>query len=776
MATKSIFFNNYSVTTKKEEFVIDDVITIDNVSKNAKIVKSLFDDVMNGEKNKFTKCMEYANKIMEYTNTLDNIKLMNIKEDIIHIYCIAAELLINSVGLHMNRKTFNKIELNSINLSITYLQKVLNIDPAYSRAIMLYRTIHTFLAFFTEKFKDKLEILSKVCIINPYDYELQYNIGLVYQMTNNIPKAIEHMKMALSIIEAQLANMKERNQEIMEHIENVHLRCLIGLGTIYIDHLEFILADYYMSKAFEMKSSDIEVNNQFGMLYAHVKCIDKSIYHYKYAIDLQLKKMINNENNDNEKKILSNLYTNLGNAYAQECNFDLALEHFDKALSYIHDNRAAFQNKLLYANNLAYTYEDPMEIFNMHKKFEQFFPRIVMKHSEKYIVNDIICTWDGKDKRELFAKTRLNIGFVSADFFGHVVHFFLQGIFKYIDYQLFNVTCYSSKTYIEQDVFPNITWKIIKDMDVEDVKTIIEDDKIDILIDLSGCTSGSRLDVFALKPAPIQITYCGYPNTTGLSNIDYRIVDKYCDSDGVSPGPGNIVRPSTQKYHTEKLLFMNKCFLTFTYLPDIPPVVKQPVIRNGYLTIGSFNRYNKYNEKLINVWKKIMERCPTVRLIIKTKEFTTESVREKFLSMWDADILNRITLLPYNESYVEHYNDYNRMDIALDTFPYSGTTTSCEALCMGVPVLTLFDSERQYHAQNVTASLMMNSGLSEFICYSEEEYIEKIEYYANNIDKLCDIKENVRDNFIKNVCNHREFVNELEDKLLQIYREHDFTL
>jgi len=774
MASKSIFFNKASYSNK-EDVQFDDMITMDNVCKNSKIVKDLYEDILNGEKNKFTKCMEYANKIIAYTNTLDAMKIMKIKDDISHVYCASADLLLNSVGLHMNRKGFNKIEQYSINVSIAHLEKALSIDPEHEKAILLYRIIHTFLAYFTDKFQEKLEILYKVYKVNPFDYELNYNIGLAHQMTNNIQQAIGHFKMAINIIELKLQNLTNPSTELKNHIQTIHIRCLLGLSIIYYEHLEFNLVDYYLSKAIQMNSTDVDVHNQFGILYTELKCIDKALYHYNYALKEQLKKIIVDVGDSiNSTKIIANIYTNMGNAYAQECDFESAIENFDKALSYVPDLRAAFQNKLLYANNLAHTFEDTMAIYDMHIEFQKFFPEIVMKYSDNYKVNKIICDWDGKDKNDLFGKTRLNIGFVSADFFGHVVNFFMQGILKHINYQLFNVICYSSKTFMQTESFPNVTWKIIKEMDASDVKKIIVNDNIDILIDLSGCTSGGRLDVFALKAAPIQITYCGYPNTTGLPNMDYRIVDKICDSDGISPGPDGIIRPSTQKYHTEKLLFMNNCFLTFTPIPELPTISVQPAIRNGYLTIGSFNRYNKYNEKLIHVWKQIMQQCPTVKMVIKTKEFATESVRNKFLENWDENILKRITLLPYNESYIEHYSDYNRLDIALDTFPYSGTTTSCEALSMGVPVLTLFDSERQYHAQNVTASLMTHSKLSEFICYSEEEYINKIVYYANNIDKFCDIKQMVRDNFMKNVCNHIDFVNELEDNLFQIYKNHNW--
>ena len=173
------------------------------------------------------------------------------------------------------------------------------------------------------------------------------------------------------------------------------------------------------------------------------------------------------------------------------------------------------------------------------------------------------------------------------------------------------------------------------------------------------------------------------------------------------------------------------------------------------------------------MWEKILKRCPNVRFVIKTKEFLTDTLREQFINTWkDSEVYKRVTILDYSDTYTDHLPDYNKMDIALDTYPYSGTTTSCEALMMGVPVLTLFDGERQYHPQNVTSSLMINSDLSEYVCLSEDDYINKVEYFANNLDKLVNLKQTVRDKFVKGICDYPKFVGELEDKLLLTYKNH----
>jgi len=355
--------------------------------------------------------------------------------------------------------------------------------------------------------------------------------------------------------------------------------------------------------------------------------------------------------------------------------------------------------------------------------------------------------------------------------------YFMHSIFEGINWDKFDLYCYSIRPVTQvQELYPNIQWKYIHSaINTDELKNIIQSDGIDILFDLAGHTAEDRLDVFVKRAAPIQISYCAYPNTTGVLNMDYHIVDRYTDSDGISPGPGGIIRPSTQKYYTEKLLFMDNCFLSCTpYVNTLPDIVQEPCQKNGYLTIGTFNKLNKINEKVVAIWETIMEKCPTIRLVMKSKDFTTPEIKKRFMDMWkNKELFNRITILDFSVTNSLHLLEYNNIDLALDTFPYSGTCTTCDALTMGVPVITLFDSERQYHVQNVSSSILFNAGLSEFICFSEEEYINKVIHYANNSTELHNIKNNVREKFINTICDNKKFVREFEEKMIQVYNELD---
>ena len=154
--------------------------------------------------------------------------------------------------------------------------------------------------------------------------------------------------------------------------------------------------------------------------------------------------------------------------------------------------------------------------------------------------------------------------------------------------------------------------------------------------------------------------------------------------------------------------------------------------------------------------------------------FLTPKIKQHFIDCFeDKSVLERVDILPYSDTYLEHLPDYNKMDIALDTFPYCGTTTSCEALMMGVPIITLFDNVRHYHSQNVTTSLLKNSDLEEYVTMSKEDYIKKAVEMSKNLTKLTNLKQEVRNKFVNgHICNYTEFTNDFEDKLLEIYKSH----
>lgn len=702
---------------------------------------------------KYVNCLDSSTNLINEFETFNPFKMHRHAKEIVDTYYINAEILSRTLNLSGVRNSFTDDEKKIIYTGISRLQKVLSIDPFHSKAKELFKILFIYLTMYNYDPLENIQLLKNVLSVDPGDYQLQYNLGFMYQRANDLEYSLAHYKLALALIDNQLQITLPKSDF---NLKQFKVKCLNGLGGIYFTIQDRELANYFFFKGLEILPNDPDLHNQIGVVYTELRYTDKAIFHYTQGIKNFKTAHISNDLD----MLLASMHMNMGLAYCYEINYPKAIECYNRALTYKPRLSLAYQNKLLDLNYISHLIEDPMYIAKLHRGINKIYPKIV---------NEIPKGYKWKNFKDL--KQKLNIGFVSGDFVCHPVSYFVSCILDLLDKSKFNVTCYSLK--IMSLPISGITVKVVKGKSPEEFSQLIQDDCIDILFDLSSQTGDNRLDTFALKPAPVQISYCGYPNTSGLENMDYHIVDRITDSDGVTPGPDGITRPSTQRYYTEELLFMDHSFLNYTpsiginNLPDL--VSEQPFVKNGFLTIGTFNRYNKINDTVIQLYERILKECPTVRFVIKTKEFLTDFIKKQFLNTWsEVSLLERITIIPYSDMYTEHLLDYNKFDVALDTFPYSGTTTSCEALMMGVPVVTLFDSERQYHAQNVTSSLMANSGMPEYIVYSHQEYIDKIKKLSE--DNLKNLKKDTREKFLKgHVTDYANFVKNFEEKIIEAY-------
>lgn len=722
-------------------------------------------DIYNNTKNidsvLYTRCIDRSQKMIKFLDE-QNIFIVNRYKDLYKTtYLISGELLVRTVGINTKRDGLTDIQKNNLYIAIAHLRKVFVIDPFNKLAREYFKIVIMYLTMFNPNVQDNLNLLNQILTVDPCDYQLHYNLGFMFHRNNQLDNSVYHYKLALGIIE--LLSKIETSEIAQKTLLDFKLKIYNGLGSIYYTIQDRDLAIYYFNLAYEINPNDPDINNQMGVIYTELRITDKAIEHYTKGIE----NYENSHISTDKDMLIASMYMNMGLVKCYECDFTGAIDGYNKALKYKPRLSLAYQNKLLDLNYISHLIADPMYISNAHKKINKIYPKVVTNYRESnpsYIIKrDII---DCNNLNEVI-KTgkKINIGFVSGDFICHPVSYFISCILKYINYDIFNVTCFSVKLVNLSNMYEKCTWHVVKNKSPEELKNLIISQKIDILFDLSAHTGDNRLDTFVLKPAPIQISYCGYPNSAGIKSMDYRIVDKYVDSD------------KSQKYYTEKFIYMENSFLAYTPsigIDNLPTITTNPCNNNGYITFGCFNRYNKINDMVIGVWEKILQRAPNARFIIKTKEFSTHKLKEQFINTFtDKSLLDRITVLPYSDTYTDHLPDYNLMDISLDTFPYSGTTTSCESLMMGVPVLTLFDNIRHYHSQNVTTSLMKNSNLSEYVTYSQEEYISKAVYYANNIEKLKDLKSYVRESFVNgHVCNYTEFVHDFENKLFTTYKTH----
>jgi protein O-GlcNAc transferase len=333
----------------------------------------------------------------------------------------------------------------------------------------------------------------------------------------------------------------------------------------------------------------------------------------------------------------------------------------------------------------------------------------------------------------------VRVGYVSADFRGHPVSYFFEPILNSHDREQFEIVCYSDVV-LEDETTQRLRaragadgWREIARRSHEEVAEIIRGDGIDILVDLSGHTDSNRLLALARQPAPIQVTYLGYPDTTGMTSMDYRLTDAVADPEGTSDAR-----------HSETLVRLPTCAWCYRPLEESPEVGALPARSRGHVTFGSFNVFPKMNSDVMETWAQILKAAPGSRLMIKNKGMKygplVERVREFFRGFGIAG--GRVECLGSDPSQREHLGRYNQIDIALDTFPYNGTTSTCEAMWMGAPVVTLVG---QTHAARVGASLSNAVEMNELAGATKEQYISIAVKLAADVDRLERMRAGLRD-------------------------------
>ncbi|WP_431857359.1 tetratricopeptide repeat protein [Azospirillum sp.] len=331
---------------------------------------------------------------------------------------------------------------------------------------------------------------------------------------------------------------------------------------------------------------------------------------------------------------------------------------------------------------------------------------------------------------------RLRIGYVSPDFCTHSCAYFSEPLIRAHDRAAVEVVCYATSRRRDATTgrFQALAdrWRSLVGMDEDAAAQIVRQDGIDILVDLAGHTGDNRLLLFARRPAPIQVTWLGYPNTTGLKQIDYRFTDAVADPPDAH-----------DQWYTERLCRLPRGFLVFQ--PVISAEVNEvpPVLTSGHITFGSFNNISKVSPDVVRVWAEILRRVPTARLVLKGRQLGDAFTRDRYVRMFaDAGVAaGRVELLPRIDPVTNHLRAYDRIDIGLDPFPYNGTTTTCEALWMGVPVVTRTGVG---HVARVGASLLTQCGLTDLIADDEAGYIERAVALAADTARVADLRRNMR--------------------------------
>ena len=579
---------------------------------------------------------------------------------------------------------FDYYDEGKLTSAIACLQSIQQVQPDFPDAWHLLGDIYRQQG----KLEQAISAYQKLIQLQPSNVSALSNLGVLYIQQGEKARAIASLKQAL---------------QIQPDYYDAHN----NLGELYREQNQLIAAEEHLQQAIQIQPDFAEAHYNLGNVYKNADRLGRAINSFQRAIQL--------------KPNYAGAHNNLGNTYKQQGNIERALQHLQTALKLNPGNQLIHQNLLL---SLHYSSQySPAQIYQEHQNWAKSHHNLFSNLKKSY-------------GDRLQPEKKIRLGYVSGDFKQHSVAYFLEPLLTHHNRQQFTICCYANNSCNDAitDRFKQLAdiWHDINRLDDERVADLVRKDEIDILVDLSGHTKGNRLLVFARKPAPIQVTYLGYPNTTGLDPIDYRFTDVWADPPG-----------TTEQWHSEQLIRLPQGFLAYLPPPNAPSVSPLPATKKGYITFGTFNHLGKVSNQSVDCWAKILHQVPRSRLLLKAKALGDSATNKHLYRLFEQEGItrDRLTLLGWTATTEEHLSLYHQIDIALDTYPYHGTTTTCEAMWMGVPVITLAG---QTHVSRVGVSLLSAVGLTELIANSEEEYIGKAVNLANNTAKLSQLRQNIR--------------------------------
>lgn len=359
-------------------------------------------------------------------------------------------------------------------------------------------------------------------------------------------------------------------------------------------------------------------------------------------------------------------------------------------------------------------------------------------------------------------RRKIRIGYISPDLRLHSVCYFFIPLLKSHDKERFEIFCYSDVSNPDQTTSEirrlSDQWRDVRGKPSAQVHRLIREDQIDILIDLAGHTMGNRMELFGLRAAPMQASWLGYPETTGLPTVDFKIADR-------------IVYPESEngKYSSERILRLPNGYHCYLAPPGCPDISDLPVKRNGYITFGSFSSLAKLTPATVALWCEVLKQVPDSKLLLKARQLADPTVRDRYCSMFAACGVPRSRLrleLAIAET-TEHLGFYKEVDLALDTYPYNGTTTLCEGLWMGVPPVSLCGP---VPASRVGSSLLHSLGLGDWVAQTPEEFVAIAKGKSQDVDGLATLRMGLRERFSQSTLGSpKRFALEFESALVEAY-------
>jgi predicted O-linked N-acetylglucosamine transferase (SPINDLY family) len=457
-------------------------------------------------------------------------------------------------------------------------------------------------------------------------------------------------------------------------------------------------------RALELKPDYAEAHNSLGVALKDQRKLDEAIACCRRALEL--------------KPDFAEAFNNLGAAFKDQGKLDEAIACYRRALELKPDFAHVHSNLL--CTQLLCPRCDAQTLYEEHRRWSRQHAEPLGKSVQPHSNN------------RSFPR-KLRIGYLSPDFCGHPVGRFLLPLLESHDHQRFEIFCYASVGI--PDTMTGLcraqadVWRDVLGLTDEQVAHTIRQDQVDILVDLTMHMANNRLLVFARKPAPVQVTYLAYCGTTGLSTMDYRLTDPYLDPPG-----------QDESIYSEQSVRLPETYWCYRPPIETPPVNALPALEAGRVTFGSLNNFCKVTAPVLAAWSRLLHAVPESRLLLHTSAGSHRDELGRGLAGQGilAERLAFVDFLPL----ADYFGAYGRIDVALDPFPYSGGTTTCDALWMGVPVVSL---EGKTAVGRGGMSILSNVGLPELVAHDSEQYVQIAAELARDLSRLGQLRATLRD-------------------------------
>ena len=567
------------------------------------------------------------------------------------------------------------------------------------------------------KLQEALENYNKSIKINPHYVQAYNNLGVCLYQLGKITEAIQIYEKAIKI---------QPNQA------DVHN----NLGVAFKELGEKEKSLKYYQKAIEIQPNHADAHNNLGTAFNELKEYNKSIYHYEKTIQINPKSPI--------------AYSNLGNAYKELGEYEKAIKWYQKAIQINPEYADSYYNlgtvfgELDELEKAISYYSKVIKIQPDHPSANAnlLFNTCWSSNNNKYLeiakkYYETIQKYDDKGLENIKTSRQkiLKVGFISGDFRNHSVVFFLLDTFKYLRKKEIKLFAYSNNlngdnfTKLIKQYFDN--WISVIHKTDKDLINLIRKDNLDILFDLSGHTASNRLVIFKSRCAPVQATWCGWLASTGIKEIDYIIGDKYAT-------------PLSDQHRFTEKIYQLKSIWECLSIPNLN--FKTPSVKTNdekHIIFGYMGNITRINENVINVWSKILNQISNAKLFLKSRWFDIPEAKKRIVKKFDNNKVNQNQLIFEGESSRAEYIDcYNKINITLDTFPISGSTTSFESSYMGIPILTKINENSFWFRTG--ESINNNLNMSDWIAKDENDYVQKAIKFSENKNYLTNLKPDLR--------------------------------